>query len=174
MPKNANYKGFLTEFVNTNNHTLHVLHGVLILTGCKELQPSCKNILILMKKKSLFAGQIKRAKDLEATKGNWYPWIAILNWVLLLQRCFDCSVTIKFVNNKNQETINQRMTINEGSWHWDGPSWQCWQSRLVLTGDPHLLRISLLWISLMRFFKTFQIFSQCKFLGQNISLLQFL
>ena len=89
----------------------------------------------------------------------WYPWIAILNWVLLLQRCFDCSVTIKFVNNKNQETINQRMTINEGSWHWNGPSWQCWQSRLVLAGDPHLLRISLLWISLMRIFKTFQIFS---------------
>ena len=59
-PKNANYKGFLTEFVNANNHTLHVLHWVLILTGCKELQQTCKNVLTLMKKNNAFCSADKK------------------------------------------------------------------------------------------------------------------
>ena len=44
-PKNANYIGFSTEFVNTNKHIHNFVHGVLILTVCKELQQACKNIL---------------------------------------------------------------------------------------------------------------------------------
>ena len=34
--KNAKYEEFLTKFVNTNNHTHNVLHGVIILQDAKK------------------------------------------------------------------------------------------------------------------------------------------
>jgi hypothetical protein len=44
---------------------------------------------------------------------------------------------------------------------------------IKVTGDPRIMRISLLRFSLLQFFKTFQIYLGNAFLGYNISILQF-
>ena len=40
---NGNYKGILTEFVNTNNHTHHFLHWFLIIQGAKNYSQHAKS-----------------------------------------------------------------------------------------------------------------------------------
>ena len=58
--KSANYEEFLTKYLNTNNHTLHFLYGMLFLQCSKtclqheEKFEACRDF---------FSGQIKRAND---------------------------------------------------------------------------------------------------------------
>ena len=68
--KNANYEEFLTKFVNTNDHTYHFLHGVLIFQDSKN-HSQHKEISEARQKKSLFVGQIKRARVYKLVLESW-------------------------------------------------------------------------------------------------------
>ena len=53
---------FLTKFVNINSHPNNILRGVQILQDAKN-HSQYEEIFEALQKKTLFAGQIKRAMD---------------------------------------------------------------------------------------------------------------
>ena len=81
---------------------------------------------------------------------KWTSWFRVLGPIVHFILCIHCGRNSKILS-KNYKTL-------------------LWINRNQLTGSPHLMRISLLWISLVRFFKTFEKYLANAFWGLFILL----